>query len=49
MEYNFKINDFEGPLDLLLHLIKTEDIDIFDISIEKITKQYLEYINHIKT
>ena len=49
MEYNFKINDFEGPLDLLLHLIKTEDIDIFDISIEKITKQYLEYINHIKS
>ena len=49
MEYNFKINDFEGPLDLLLHLIKTEDIDIFDISIEKIKKQYLEYINHIKS
>ena len=49
MEYNFKLNVFEGPLDLLLHLIKTEDIDIFDISIEKITKQYLEYINHIKS
>lgn len=49
MEYNFKINDFEGPLDLLLHLIKTDGIDIFDISIEKITKQYLEYINQIKS
>lgn len=45
MNYNFVINDFEGPLDLLLHLIKTSKMDIYDISIEKITKQYLDFIN----
>ena len=45
MEYEVKINEFEGPLDLLLHLIKKENISIFDISIEQIIKQYLDYIN----
>lgn len=44
MKYEIKINEFEGPLDLLLHLIKKSDIDIFAIEIEKITKQYLDYI-----
>ena len=48
MEYEVKINEFEGPLDLLLHLIKKDDIDIFEISIEKITKQYLDYIENMK-
>lgn len=48
MEYEVKINEFEGPLDLLLHLIKKDDISIFDISIEKISKQYLEYIEKMK-
>ena len=38
-------NQFEGPMDLLLHLIKESNIDICDISIEEITKQYLDYIN----
>lgn len=46
--YNFVINDFEGPLDLLLHLIKTSKMDIYDISIEKITKQYLDFINDME-
>lgn len=46
--YNFIINDFEGPLDLLLHLIKTSKMDIYDISIEEITKQYLEFIKRMK-
>ena len=46
--HNFIINDFEGPLDLLLHLIKTSKMDIYDISIEKITKQYLEFIKRMK-
>ena len=41
--YKFIINDFEGPLDLLLHLIKQSNINITDISIEEITKQYLNY------
>jgi len=44
MNLDLKLNDFEGPLDLLLHLIKENKMDIFDIQIEKITEQYLEYI-----
>ena len=48
METNFIINDFEGPLDLLLHLIKTSEMDIYDISVEEITKQYVEFINRMK-
>ena len=42
--YEIRINEFEGPLDLLLHLIKQDNISIYDISIDRITKQYLEYI-----
>lgn len=45
MEYKFKINEFEGPLDLLLHLIKESKMDIMDIEIVKLTDQYLEYIS----
>lgn len=48
MEYEVKINEFEGPLDLLLHLIKKENISIFDISAEEIIKQYLSYIEKMK-
>lgn len=44
METKFVINDFEGPLDLLLHLIKTSKMDIYDISVEKITRQYINFI-----
>ena len=44
MELDLKINEFEGPLDLLLHLIKETKMDIFDIKIEEITEQYLSYI-----
>lgn len=40
----FIINDFEGPLDLLLHLIKESKMDIMNIEIENITKQYLKYL-----
>ena len=49
MSYKVKINEFEGPLDLLLHLIKESNIDIYDISIEEITKQYLNYINQMES
>lgn len=45
---NFCINDFEGPLDLLLHLIRTSKMDIYDINVESITKQYLDFINESK-
>lgn len=44
MNLDITINEFEGPLDLLLHLIKESKMDIFDIQIEEITNQYLEYI-----
>lgn len=45
---NIKINDFDGPLDLLWHLIKAHKMDIYDINIEKITKEYLSYIDEHK-
>ena len=45
---NFKINEFEGPLDLLLHLIKENKMDIMNIEIEKITEQYISYLNEQK-
>jgi len=48
MDYSIKINEFEGPLDLLLHLIKQSNINIYDISIDEITKSYLDYINKME-
>jgi segregation and condensation protein A len=48
MNYNIKINEFEGPLDLLLHLIKQSEIEIYDIKIEEITNQYLDYIKQME-
>lgn len=45
MEYIITIDKFKGPMDLLLHLIKENDLDIYEIKIEEITKQYLNYIN----
>ena len=48
MDYTVKIHDFDGPLDLLLHLIKKSNIHIWDIQICDITTQYLDYINHMK-
>jgi segregation and condensation protein A len=47
-DYKVKLEIFEGPLDLLLYLIKRDEIDIYDISIERITKQYLEYLQAFK-
>ena len=46
--YSVKVPVFEGPLDLLLHLIKQDKIDIYDIPIAQITRQYLEYIEIMK-
>jgi segregation and condensation protein A len=45
VEYKVKLEVFEGPLDLLLYLIKRDEVDVYDISIERIAKQYLEYID----
>lgn len=43
-DYQVRLEVFEGPLDLLLYLIKKDEVDIYDISIERITSQYLEYM-----
>ena len=48
MDYIVSLNEFEGPLDLLLHLIKQSNIDIMDIDLEVITKQYLDYIEKVQ-
>src|SRR5712692_5256594 len=47
-DYKVKLEIFEGPLDLLLYLIKRDEIDIYDISLERITRQYLEYLQAFK-
>jgi segregation and condensation protein A len=49
MTYQVKLPIFEGPLDLLLHLIKEHEINIYDIPIAFITRQYLEYVELLKT
>jgi len=48
MTYKVKLDVFEGPLDLLLYLIKKEESDIFDIPIAKVTEQYLQYLEYMK-
>lgn len=48
MSYKIKLPVFEGPLDLLLYLIKKEEIDIYDIPISRITEQYLVYLEMMK-
>lgn len=47
-DYKVKLDIFEGPLDLLLYLIKKEEIDIYNVSLERITRQYLDYIDTFK-
>ncbi len=48
MELNVKLNVFEGPLDLLLHLIHKNKVDIYDIPIAEITDQYMAYVDEMK-
>ena len=47
-DYKVKLEIFEGPLDLLLYLIKKDEIGIYDVSIERITRQYLDYLETFK-
>lgn len=47
-KYSIKLNNFEGPLDLLCHLIDKNKMDIYDINISEITDQYIEYINQME-
>lgn len=48
LTYEVRLDIFEGPLDLLLHLIKELEIDIYDIPMATLTEQYMEYINQMK-
>jgi segregation and condensation protein A len=48
MEYKVRLDEFEGPLDLLLYLIRKQEIDIYDIPIARITEQYLQYIQMLE-
>lgn len=45
---NVHINVFEGPMDLLLHLIKKDNLDVAEVNVSEITKQYLDYLNMMK-
>ena len=47
--YKIKLDHFEGPLDLLLFFIKRDELNIYDIPISKITKEFLAYVNLIRT
>ena len=48
MTYNFCINDFEGPLDLLLHMVRESKMDIYEINIRDIIDQYLSFIRSLE-
>jgi segregation and condensation protein A len=48
MSIKFKLDKFEGPLDLLLHLIEKAEVDIYDIPISEIAQQYLEYLDYMQ-
>lgn len=47
-DYKVKLDIFEGPLDLLLYLIKKDEVDILDVNIERVTKQYIAYLDTFK-
>lgn len=48
MELSYKLETFEGPLDLLLHLIEKNKVNIYDIPISQIADQYLDYVSHME-
>ena len=48
MSISVSLEAFDGPLDLLLHLIEKNKIDIFDIPIVEITEQYMEYVEQME-
>ena len=47
-KYNLKLENFEGPLDLLCHLIDKNKMNIYDINLNEITDQYINYINEME-
>ncbi|MEF9968481.1 MAG: segregation/condensation protein A [Longicatena sp.] len=48
MSFTVTIEQFEGPLDLMLHLIKEQELDLFDLDISALTDQYLNYLSHME-
>lgn len=48
-EYKARLSEFEGPLDILLHFVKVDELDIYNIPISKITKDFLDYINYMSS
>jgi len=48
-QQNFRLSEFEGPLDLLLYMIRKNEINIYDIPIAQITEQYIEYLRDVDT
>lgn len=46
-EYRARLSEFEGPLDILLHFVKVDELDIYNIPISKITKDFIDYINYM--
>ena len=48
-EYWAKLSDYQGPLDILLHFVKEEELNIYDIPISKITKDFLDYIKYVQS
>lgn len=47
-KWSFTIDDFSGPLDLLLHLVKESKMDIYEVPIEQVTQEYVEFINQME-
>ena len=43
-EYQVKLDIFEGPLDLLLYLVRKEEVELYDLSLERLSQQYLDYL-----
>ena len=48
MEFQVSINNFEGPMDLLLHLVKETKLDIYEIKMSEIIDKYLDYIHSLQ-
>ena len=48
MDYRVELDIFRGPLDLLLYLVRKDELDIFDIPLARVTEQYLEYLRFLQ-
>ena len=47
--YQVKLDIFQGPLDLLLYLVRREEVELYDLSLELLTRQYLDYLSRVAT